>query len=447
MFEAVLIANRGEIACRIARTCQRMGIRAIAVHSEADGGARHVAAADQSVLLAPAASASSYLDVARVIEVARQTGVQAIHPGYGFLAENAEFAQAVLDAGLVWVGPAPESIRLMGDKINARAVAANAGVPVAAGTALPITEAEDAALAASDLGFPLMVKAATGGGGIGMGVARDAAELRAAFETARTRAERFFCSPAILLERYIEQARHIEVQVLGLADGRVVTLGERECSVQRRHQKLAEESPSPAVSPELRTRLLDAAVRLAQAVGYRNAGTVEFLLDVRTQEFVFLEMNARLQVEHPVTELVMGVDLVEQQLRIAAGLDPSYDLARPSRGHAIELRICAEDPRSFRPSPGAITRWEEPVGPGVRVDSGYGEGDVVTPFYDPLLAKLAVWGSTRDEAVRAARQAVADFVIEGPRVNLPFHAELLAYSEFATGSYDTCLVERMRATS
>ena len=442
MFDTVLVANRGEIARRVVRTCQRLGVKAVTVHSEADAGALHVVESDESVLLGGSAPTASYLDQLKVIEAARQTGAQAVHPGYGFLAESAEFAQAVLDAGLVWIGPPPDAIDRMGDKINARNLMAAAGVPVAAGTTEPLSDVEAAVAAAAEIGYPVMVKASAGGGGIGMGVAHDEAGLRSSFETARTRAERFFGSPAILLERYLEKARHVEVQVLGLADGRVVTLGERDCSVQRRHQKVAEETPSPGVTPDLRARMLAAAVRAGEAVGYRNAGTVECL--VSGDEFVFLEMNTRLQVEHPVTELVHGVDLVEQQLLIAAGEPPSYDTDVQSTGHALELRVYAEDPVRFLPGPGTITRWEEPTGDGVRVDAGYREGDTVTTFYDPLLAKLAVWGSDRAEAIDRARQAVAAFHVEGPKVNLPFFTELLANDEFVSGDYDTGLVGRMR---
>jgi acetyl-CoA carboxylase biotin carboxylase subunit len=443
VFDTVLVANRGEIARRVVRTCQRLGIKAVTVHSDVDARALHSVEADESVLLGPAAPAESYLDQVKVLEAARQTGAQAIHPGYGFLAENAGFAQAVLDAGLAWIGPSPDAMERMGDKINARNAMQAAGVPVAAGSTEPLSDVGAALAAAREIGFPVMVKAAAGGGGIGMGVAYDEAGLRTAFETARTRAERFFGSPSILLERYLERARHVEVQVLGLADGRVVTLGERDCSVQRRHQKVAEESPSPGIGPELRARMLAAAVRAGEAVGYRNAGTVECL--VSADEFVFLEMNTRLQVEHPVTELVTGVDLVEQQLLVAAGEEPSYDVAIQPTGHALELRVYAEDPVRFLPGPGTITRWEEPSGEGIRVDAGYREGDTVTPHYDPLLAKLAVWAPTRDDALARAREAVAGFAVEGPKVNLPFFTELLANEEFVSGAYDTGLVERMRA--
>jgi acetyl-CoA carboxylase biotin carboxylase subunit len=445
VFETVLVANRGEIAVRVIRTCQRLGIKAVAVYSEADAGALHVRLGDEAVLLGPAPAAQSYLDIERVIEATRVSGAQAVHPGYGFLAENAGFARAVAAAGLAWVGPSPEAIEAMGDKVAARAAMAAAGVPVAAGTD-PLPDADAAARAADRIGYPVMVKAAAGGGGIGMAAVRDEAELRTAYETARTRAERFFGSPAVFLERFLSPARHVEVQVLGLADGRVIALGERDCSVQRRHQKVAEETPSPGVSPSLRAQMLAAAVRAAEAVDYRGAGTVECLVTADSSEFFFLEMNTRLQVEHPVTELVTGVDLVEEQLRVAAGDPPALDpgaLPVPS-GHALELRVYAEDPKRFLPGPGKITAWSEPSGEGVRVDSGYAAGDTVTPYYDPLMAKLCVWGPDRSAALERARAAVADFQVEGPKCNLPFFVELLADPEFVSGRYDTGLVERMR---
>ena len=446
MFESVLVANRGEIAVRVIGTCQRLGVKAVAVHSEADAGALHVRVADESVLLGPAPAAESYLDIGRVLEAAQVTGVQAIHPGYGFLAENAEFARRVTDAGLVWVGPAPEAIEAMGDKVAARAAMAAAGVPVAPGTD-PLPDADAAAAAAARIGYPVMVKAAAGGGGIGMAAVDDEPALRTAYETARTRAERFFGSPAVFLERYLPHARHVEVQVLGLTDGRVLALGERDCSVQRRHQKVAEETPSPGVTPALRERMFAAARRAALAVDYRGAGTVECLVPADgSGEFFFLEMNTRLQVEHPVTELVTGIDLVEEQLRVAAGDPPALDPDRlpEPRGHAIELRIYAEDPKRFLPGPGKITRWEQPSGEGIRVDAGYAAGDTVTPYYDPLLAKLCVWGADRPAALERARAAVAGFVVEGPKCNLPLFAELLQQPEFVSGSYDTGLIDRMR---
>jgi acetyl-CoA carboxylase, biotin carboxylase subunit len=445
VLESVLVANRGEIARRIIATARRLGVRAVAAYSEADADLPYVREADEAVLIGPAPPAQSYLDAGAILAAARQSGAAAIHPGYGFLSENAAFAHQVMAEGLIWVGPTPQAIELMGDKINARNLMERAGVPVALGSADPVTSASEALAEAERIGYPVMVKAAAGGGGIGMSAAAGPEALQTAFETARTRAERFFGSPAILLERFVERARHVEVQIMGLTDGRVVTLGERDCSVQRRHQKVAEETPSPGVSPQLREGLLVAAVRAGETVGYRGAGTVEFLLDVRKQEFVFLEMNTRLQVEHPVTELVTGIDLVEQQFLVAAGEPVSFEPAgvRPE-GHALEFRVYAEDPVRFLPSPGAITQWEEPAGPGIRVDAGYEAGNKVTPFYDPLLAKLCAWGPTRAEALGRAREAVAAFRLAGPKTNLPFHADLLASEAFVSGDYDTSVVAGLR---
>jgi acetyl-CoA carboxylase biotin carboxylase subunit len=334
----------------------------------------------------------------------------------------------------------------MGDKIRARNLMAAAGVPVADGSSEPVADEDSAVALAARIGYPVMIKAAAGGGGIGMSAAADEQQLRSGFGTARSRAERFFASPAILLERYLARARHVEVQILGLADGRVIALGERDCSVQRRHQKVAEETPSPGVGAALRERMLAAAVTAGEAVGYRGAGTVECLVDTATGDFVFLEMNTRLQVEHPVTELVTGIDLVEQQFLIADGNDISFDAqAILYQGHAVELRVYAEDPIRFLPSPGTITQWAEPSGPGVRVDSGYVAGNVVSPHYDPLLAKLVVHGGDRAAALERARAAVADFVVTGIKTNLAFHAELLASEEFSSGNYDTSVVSHLRA--
>jgi acetyl-CoA carboxylase biotin carboxylase subunit len=445
MLESVLVANRGEIARRVIRTVRAMGIRSIAVYSEADAGLPFVREADEAVLLGPPPPARSYLDIEAVIGAARRAGASAIHPGYGFLAENPAFAARVIAEGLTWIGPPPTAIEQMGDKINARNLMEQAGVPVAAGSREPVTDVAAALAEAGRIGYPVMVKAAAGGGGIGMSTAADATELRSSFETARSQAERFFGSPAILLERYITRARHVEVQILGLSDGRVIALGERDCSAQRRHQKVAEEAPSPGITPALRDRMLAAAVLAGRAVGYRGAGTVECLVDTAAHDFVFLEMNTRLQVEHPVTELVTGIDLVQQQLLIAAGQPVSFDpLAVAARGYAIELRVYAEDPRRFLPSPGVITEWAEPAGPGIRVDAGYAAGNEVTTFYDPLLAKLCVHGASREEALALAADAVSAFVITGPKTNLPFLAELLASSEFASGAYDTSVIGRLR---
>jgi acetyl-CoA carboxylase biotin carboxylase subunit len=420
-------------------------MKSVAVYSDADAELPYVADASEAVYIGPSAPAQSYLNVDEILEAARRSGAASIHPGYGFLAESAGFAQRVIDAGLTWIGPSPEAIEQMGDKIRARNLMEKAGVPVAPGTREPVADADAAVAAAEVIGYPVMVKAAAGGGGIGMSAAFDAASLRTAFETARTRAERFFGSPEILLERYVARARHVEVQILGLADGRVIALGERDCSVQRRHQKVAEETPSPGVGPSLRERMLAAAIRAGEAVNYQGAGTVECLVDAETDDFVFLEMNTRLQVEHPVTELVTGIDLVEQQFLIAAGDDVTFDPSDiPVNGHAIELRVYAEDPKRFLPSPGTITEWAEPSGPGIRVDGGYIRGNTVTPFYDPLLAKLCAHGATRDEAIARAREAVAGFEIAGIKTNLPFHAELLTDPAFISGDYDTSLISRMR---
>ena len=412
MFETVLVANRGESARRVVRTCHRLGLKAVTVHSEADAGARHVVESDESVLLGPAPPAQSYLDVARVVEAARQTGAQAVHPGYGLLAEDATAARAVRDAGLAWVGPPPEVLEAVGDRAATRRLAQELGIAVA-----PAVDGE----------LPAVVKAGRAGRGPRAVVAHDAATRDAAV------AER---GPA-LVERFLRPARHVEVQLLGLVGGAVVHLGERDCSVQRDLQKVVAESPAPRLDAAVRGRLVDGAVRLAEAAGLLGAGTVEFLV-LPTGEEVFLELTPRLQVEHPVTELVHDLDLVELQLRIAAG--ERLDLVGGTgRGCAVELRVYAEDPTTFRPTRGRITGWHEP--PGVRVDSGVGEGDEVVPWYDPLLAKVAVWAPTREAALEQARAAVAGFVVEGPRTNLPFLAALLRDEAFLSGQHDTGLVE------
>jgi acetyl-CoA carboxylase biotin carboxylase subunit len=444
MIESLLIANRGEIARRVLRTAKRLGIRSVAIYSEADAGMPFVTEADEAIAVGPANPAQSYRNTEAIIAAAKSSGAEAIHPGYGFLSENADFARTVEANGLIWVGPGADAITAMGDKINARNLMAEAGVPVAPGTRDPAATVDAALDAAATIGYPIMVKAAAGGGGMGMAVADDEAKLRAEYDKVRGFAERMFGDGSVLLERYFPRVRHVEVQILGLADGRVIALSERECSVQRRNQKLVEEAPSPAVSPELRERFLAAAVKAGEAVHYRNAGTVECLLDPTTGEFFFLEMNTRLQVEHPITELIHGIDLVEQQLRIAAGLAPSVELPAPISGHAIELRINAEDPKRFLPGPGAVTVWNEPAGDGIRVDAGYAAGTTVTPFYDSLMAKLIVHGTDRTDAIAKARAAVAGFEIAGPKNNLPFFAELLSNEEFLSGDYDTGIVARMR---
>ncbi len=450
MFASVLVANRGEIARRVIRTARTLGIRSIAVYSDADADLPFVREADEAVRIGPAAVAASYRDVNAVLAAARSTGAAAVHPGYGFLSEDAAFASAVTDAGMIWIGPSPASISAMGDKIAARSLMAAAGVPVVPGSPGAVSSAADAAAAADAVGYPAILKAAAGGGGMGMAVVDDPADLPAAFERVSGVAARLFGNPAVFVERWFARSRHVEVQILGLPDGRVLALGERDCSVQRRHQKLAEETPSPAFdgpADPVRAALLDAARAAGRAVDYRGAGTVEFLLtaDGPGAGFFFLEMNTRLQVEHPITEAVLGIDLVEAQFRVAAGEDVGFDeTTLVPTGHAVELRINAEDPRRFLPGPGVITAWVEPAGEGVRVDAGYVDGNTVTPHYDSLLAKLVVHGPDRATALERARAAVAGFTVAGPRNNLAFHAELLANPEFVSGDYDTGIVGRMR---
>ncbi|MDP8931957.1 MAG: acetyl-CoA carboxylase biotin carboxylase subunit, partial [Actinomycetota bacterium] len=414
MFDAVLVANRGEIALRVLRACRELGIRSVAVYSEADREAVHVRAADEAYLLGPAPAAESYLHVERVLDVARRAGVDAIHPGYGFLSENTDFVTAVGDAGFVFIGPPAEAMRRMGDKIAAREVALAADVPLVPGTLEPLTAAAEAAAFADEYGYPIALKAAFGGGGRGMRVVRGPRALKDALESATREAAAAFGRGEVYVERYLERPRHVEVQILGDLDGTVIHLGERDCSLQRRHQKLIEEAPAPGVSAELRGRLGAAAVRVAEEVGYHNAGTCEFLLDA-DGTFYFLEMNTRLQVEHPVTELVAGVDLVHAQLRIAAGdgMGIRQEDVR-LRGHAIEVRLNAEDPGvGFAPGAGRISRFEVPHGPWVRLDAGVETGSGIPALYDSMFGKLIVWGENRDDARRRMLRALDELVVEG----------------------------------
>ncbi|WP_413098293.1 acetyl/propionyl/methylcrotonyl-CoA carboxylase subunit alpha [Streptomyces sp. Inha503] len=444
MFTSLLIANRGEIALRVMRTARSLGIRTIAIYSDADRDAAHVEWADEAVRVGPAPARESYLDAGAVLSAAVEKGADAIHPGYGFLSENASFAEEVTARGIAWVGPSAAAIEQMGDKIQARNLMAKAGIPVARGTDQPVLDVADALARAEHVGYPLMVKSAAGGGGIGMSAVHTADELERAFEGARSRAQRFFGDPSILLEQLISPARHVEVQILGLGDGRVVSLGDRDCSIQRRHQKVLEESPSPGVSPATRAKMAQAAREAARAIGYRGAGTVEFLVNPVTQEFVFLEMNTRLQVEHPITELTHDVDLVAEQLRIAAGQAPGFETESVhSTGHAFELRLYAEDPKTFVPSPGTLTAWHMPQGAGVRVDAGYRPGDQVSPHYDPLLAKICAYGSDRTEALQRARTAMAEVVVEGVKTNATTLLSLLDNPAMISGDYDTTTLERM----
>jgi acetyl-CoA carboxylase, biotin carboxylase subunit len=432
----VLIANRGEIALRVIRACRELGLETVAVHSEADESALHVRRADDAICIGKPAARRSYLNIDALIDAARAAGADAVHPGYGFLSENAELARRCQAAGLVWVGPPPAAIERMGDKAAARSLALEADVPVvpgSEGTVLP----GDAVSVAEHIGYPVMVKAAGGGGGKGIRVARDAEELRDAATEAAREAEAAFGNPALYLERLLDEPRHVEVQILADTHGAVVHLFERECSLQRRRQKLLEEAPSPALDPATRSEMTAAAVRLAHAAGYTNAGTVEFLLADGT--FHFIEMNTRIQVEHPVTEMITGVDLVKEQLRVAAGepLSMTQDGA-VRRGASIEFRITAEDPGAdFHPSPGRIEHVELPGGPGVRVDTAIYGGYAIPPFYDSLIAKLIVWGQDRCEAIERGRRALPEFVIEGVKTTLPFHMGILDDEGFRRGDYHT----------
>jgi acetyl-CoA carboxylase biotin carboxylase subunit len=440
----VLIANRGEIAVRIIRACRELGMGTVAVYSEADREAPHVLMADEAHAIGPPAPAESYLRIDRLVETARAAGADAVHPGYGFLAENAGFAEACQAAGLTFVGPPPAAIRAMGDKTAARRLARDLGVPMVPGTVEPVTSEDAARAAALEIGFPVMIKAALGGGGKGMRLVQREAELADALRLARAEAHGAFGDAAVYLERYVAEPRHIEVQVLADGHGGVVHLGERECSIQRRHQKLIEESPSPAVDAALRLRMGEAACRLARAAGYQNAGTVEFLVDA-DGAFYFLEVNTRLQVEHPVTEMVTGIDLVREQLRIAAGEPLGYGQADITwRGAAIECRINAEDPfAGWLPSPGTITGLRAPAGPWVRDDSGAYEGFTVPRYYDTLISKLIVWGVDRPAALARMARALAEYKITGVRTTIPILEQIIAHADFQAGRLSTGLLERL----
>jgi len=444
VFKRLLVANRGEIAVRVMRACSDIGVETVAIYSDLDVSAVHARLADRAINVGPGPPADSYLNIPAIIEAAKRSEAAAIHPGYGFLAENGDFAQAVIDAGLVWVGPQPEVMRTMGDKTAARAAAADAGVATVPGTARPVTGADEVLSFAAEHGLPLAIKASAGGGGKGFRVVRAESEIEEALAGAAREAQAYFSSPAVYIERYLERPRHIEVQVLGDASGAILSFPERDCSLQRRHQKLVEESPSPALQPAVREAIMEAAARVSKQVGYRNAGTCEFLLDADGKTFYFLEMNTRLQVEHPVTELATGIDLVNAQLLIAAGEPLGFsqdDIAL--KAHAIECRINAEDPaRNFMPAPGTLTAYHEPSGPGVRVDSGLEQNATIPQLYDPMVAKVITYGAGRDEARRRMLRALAEYRIEGVRTTIPFHRLMLADDRFVTGEYHTGTVER-----
>ena len=447
MFTRVLVANRGEIAVRVIRTLHELGIEAVAVYSTADRDAMHVRLADRAVCIGPPPAAESYLAVPSVIAAAETTGCQAVHPGYGFLAENPAFVRACVDSDLVFIGPEAEVMARMGDKVLAKAELAGAGVPVVPGTEGPATQPE-ALAAADELGYPVLLKAAAGGGGKGMRTVHSREELERAYGPASTEALAAFGDAALYVEKALVPARHVEVQVLADAEGGVLTLGERECSIQRRHQKLVEESPSPALTPELREEMEAAAERACRAIGYRNAGTFEFLLGP-DGDFHFMELNARLQVEHPVSELVCGLDLVREQVRIAAGERLAHTGRASRRGHAIELRINAEDPtRDFLPAPGRVERFRPPLGPGVRVDTHLADGASIPPHYDSLLAKVVVWDEDRPAATARAVRALAELEVEGVPTTREFALEVLHSEPFRSGSYSTSFLdERLRSAA
>jgi len=447
MFKKILVANRGEIALRIISACRELGIRTVAVYSEADRDALHVRFADEDVCIGPPPSSASYLNISAIVSAAEITEADAIHPGYGFLSENAYFAEILQDCHIAFIGPSPDAIRRMGDKSVARQTVSAAGVPTVPGSPGPVSDLDQALSFARRVSYPVILKASAGGGGRGMRVAREERELMDAWETARAEAEKAFGNPEVYLEKYVDEPRHIEFQIFGDRHGNLRHMGERECSIQRRHQKLIEEAPSAALGDDLREKMGEAAVRAARSVGYVNAGTVEFLLD-RNGRFYFMEMNTRLQVEHPVTEEVTGIDMVKEQIAVAAGEKLSFagsDL-RP-RLHAIEFRINAEDPIRFTPSPGRITSFHPPGGPGVRVDTAAYQGYLIPPFYDSLIAKLIVSGRDRAEAISRGRRALDLFVVEGVETTIPMHRRILEEADFLDGRLSTRFMERFAQAS
>ena len=446
MFKKVLIANRGEIALRVIRACRELGIATVAVHSTADANALHVRFADESVCIGPPPSKESYLNIPQLLSAAEITRADAIHPGYGFLSENAEFAKVCQDCKIHFIGPRPEMIRLMGNKVRARQAAREANLPLLPGSPSTVKDAREAEAFAKEIGFPVILKAAAGGGGKGMKIVREPGALSQAFATAAAEAVASFGNGDLYIERYVEKPRHIEIQIVADEHGRVIHLGERECSVQRRHQKLIEESPSVALTPEMRQQMGEVSVRAMEKLGYNNVGTIEYLLD-ENGRFYFMEMNTRIQVEHPVTELVTGIDLVREQIKLSAGepLQRTQDDIQ-MRGHAIECRVNAEDPVTFAPWPGKITAYSAPGGYGVRVDSSAYENYTVLPYYDSLMAKLIVYAEDRPTAIRRMQRALGEYVVQGIRTNIPFHRAALADEAFIEGNYDTRFVERLLAS-
>jgi acetyl-CoA carboxylase biotin carboxylase subunit len=443
MFHKILIANRGEIAVRVIRACKEMGIKTVAVYSQADVHSLHVKLADESVCIGPASSALSYLNINAIISAAELTDAEAIHPGYGFLSENANFAEVCEKCGITFIGPSAESMRIMGDKISARQAVIKQGVPILPGTKEGVHSVEEAVKVAKEIGFPVIIKATAGGGGRGMKIVHSQATLPNAFATARAEAQSGFGNPEVYIEKYCEQPRHVEIQILADKHGNVIHLGERDCSIQRRHQKLIEEAPSTVVTPEIRKAMGEAAAKAAAAVGYNSVGTIEFLVD-KNNNFYFMEMNTRVQVEHPVTEMVTGVDIVREQIRSAAGLPLRYKQEDIQiRGHAIECRINAEDPFKFTPCPGKITAYHPPGGLGVRVDSFVYDQYSVVPHYDSLIGKLIVHADTREEAIKRMARALDEYMVEGIKTTIFFHKRIMAHKDFIEGNIDTSFLERI----
>lgn len=443
MFKKVLIANRGEIAVRIIKTCRLLGIHTVGVYSEADADALHVKMVDEAYFIGGLRVTDSYLKIDKIIEIALESRVEAIHPGYGLLSENAEFARRCEEVGIIFIGPSSAIIARMGSKIEARKAMNDAGVPVVPGTIYPLTDAEEAVQVANQLGYPVMLKASSGGGGIGMKIVNNSDDIRKSFAGNQKRAKDFFGDGAMYIEKYVEKSRHIEIQLLVDECGNAVYLWERECSIQRRHQKVIEEAPSLFLDEKTRVELGETAIKAAQAIGYQNAGTVEFLVD-ENKQFYFLEMNTRLQVEHPVTEEITGIDLVAEQLRIAAGIPLNYIQADVKReGHAIEARIYAEDPKSFYPSPGAITKLALPTGKGVRHELGIHDKSIISPFYDPMIAKLIVKGDDRNDAIKGLQHALAAYHIQGIKTNIPLLREIVSHPAFLVGDTTTDFLENL----
>lgn len=442
-FKKILIANRGEIAIRVTRACRELGIGSVAVFSDADRDSLHVFLADEAYHIGPSPSKESYLNYRKIIEVAKQAGADAIHPGYGFLSENPVFVRACVEAGITFIGPTPENMEAMGDKLSAKALMRKAGVPLVPGSDGGVETVEEAQAVVKKIGYPVIIKASAGGGGKGMRVVRANGELESAFRACRSEGQNYFANPTVYIERFINDPKHIEIQVFGDTHGNVVHLFERECSVQRRHQKIIEESPSPSVPNDVRLKMGAAAVKAAQSINYIGAGTIEFIFDNQTKEFFFMEMNTRLQVEHPITEIVTGHDLVKEQIWVAKGKTLSFkqeDLKQT--GHAIEARICAEDPVTYKPNPGVIRACRHPQGPFLRIDSYAYPGYEVPIYYDPMIAKVITWGDTREEAIARMDRALSEFVLTGIKSNIVLHKSILRHEKFLDGSYTTQFIEK-----